>query len=136
MSHHPELHRYTPDLLAENYAAIDPDLPSLLELLFARSASEDWHKAGTFKHHLMGVYRSLSLWDQPREVRLLGLFHSVYGNEYVNLNLFDRERERETLSAVLGEEAESWVSLFVRYHVPVSYRLFWKARAWAPRGLC
>lgn len=112
MSAIPELHRYTVDLLADNHAAIDADLPSLLTLLFNRSASEDWHKAGTFKHHLLGVYRSLSLWDQPREVRLLGLFHSVYGNEYVNLTLFDRERERDTLRAALGDEAESWVSLF------------------------
>lgn len=109
---HPELHRHTADLLSENYSAIDADLPQLLELLFARSASEDWHKAGTFKHHLLGVYRTLSLWDQPREVRLLGLFHSVYGNEYVNLTLFDRERERDALRAALGEEAEAWVSLF------------------------
>ena len=112
MSAPSELHRYTLDLLADNHAAIDKDLPSLLGLLFARSAGEDWHKAGTFKHHLLGVYRSLSLWDQPREVRLLGLFHSVYGNEYVALTLFDRERERESLCAALGEEAESWVSLF------------------------
>ncbi|MGB6103502.1 MAG: DUF6817 domain-containing protein [Pusillimonas sp.] len=107
-----ELHRYTPDLLADNHSAIDSDLPSLLALLFERSAGEDWHKAGTFKHHLLGVYRSLSLWEQPREVRLLGLFHSVYGNEYVALTLFDREREREVLRAALGDEAESWVSLF------------------------
>lgn len=108
----PELHRYVPDLLADNYAAIDADLPRLLEVLFARSASEDWHKAGTFKHHLLGVYRALSLWDQPREIRMLGLFHSVYGNEYVNLTLFNREQERATLRGLIGEEAESWVSLF------------------------
>ena len=107
-----ELHPHLANLLADNYAAIDPDLPDLLKLLFERSASEDWHKAGTFKHHLLGVYRSLVLWNQPREVRLLGLFHSVYGNEYVNLNLFDREQERKLLTEALGEEAESWVSLF------------------------
>ncbi|MCH3700033.1 tetratricopeptide repeat protein, partial [Campylobacter coli] len=76
-------------LLADHYAAVDADLPVLLDLLFARSAGEDWHKAGTFKHHLLGVYRTLTLWNQPREVRLLGLFHSVYGNEYVDLTLFD-----------------------------------------------
>src|SRR5690606_24928913 len=70
------------------------------------------HKAGTFKHHLLGVYRSLALWDQPREVRLLGLFHSVYGNEYVNLTLFDRDRERQVLRTALGDEAESWANLF------------------------
>ncbi len=108
----PELHPHARALLADDYAAIDADLPELLALLFARSAGEDWHKAGTFKHHLLGVYRSLVLWDQPREVRLLGLFHSVYGNEYVDLTLFDRERERAVLRQHLGEEAEAWVHLF------------------------
>jgi len=112
MSAPAELHRYTIDLLADNYTAIDADLPTLLSLLFERSAGEDWHKAGTFKHHLLSVYRCLVLWNQPREVRLLGLFHSVYGNEYVNLTLFDREQERALLREALGEEAESWVSLF------------------------
>ena len=107
-----ELHPQARALLADHYAAVDSDLPALLDLLFARSAGEDWHKAGTFKHHLLGVYRTLTLWDQPREVRLLGLFHSVYGNEYVDLTLFDRERERSTLREVLGTEAEEWVSLF------------------------
>jgi hypothetical protein len=112
MSTSPELHPHARALLADHYAAVDADLPALLDLLFARSAGEDWHKAGTFKHHLLGVYRTLTLWNQPREVRLLGLFHSVYGNEYVDLTLFDRERERSTLREVLGEEAEEWVSLF------------------------
>ena len=103
-----ELHPHARALLADHYAAVDADLPALLDLLFARSAGEDWHKAGTFKHHLLGVYRTLTLWNQPREVRLLGLFHSVYGNEYVDLTLFDRERERNTLREVLGAEAEEW----------------------------
>ncbi|CFT89988.1 Uncharacterised protein [Bordetella pertussis] len=112
MSSSADLHPHARALLADHYAAIDADLPALLELLFARSAGEDWHKAGTFKHHLLGVYRTLALWNQPREVRLLGLFHSVYGNEYVDLTLFDRERERATLRQYLGEEAEQWVHLF------------------------
>ncbi|WP_336728620.1 DUF6817 domain-containing protein [Achromobacter ruhlandii] len=107
-----ELHPHARALLADHYAAVDADLPVLLDLLFARSAGEDWHKAGTFKHHLLGVYRTLALWNQPREVRMLGLFHSVYGNEYVDLTLFDRERERSTLREALGAEAEEWVSLF------------------------
>lgn len=71
MSSSADLHPHARALLADHYAAIDADLPALLELLFARSAGEDWHKAGTFKHHLLGVYRTLALWNQPREVRLL-----------------------------------------------------------------
>ena len=65
---HPKLRA----LLADDWAAVDPALPPLLEMLFARSAGEDWHKAGTFKDHLFGVARILTLWNQPREVVLLG----------------------------------------------------------------
>jgi len=110
---HPDiLHPHARALLADHYSAVDADFPVLQDALFARSAGEDWHKAGTFKHHLLGVYRTLTLWNQPREVRMLGLFHSVYGNEYVNLNLFDRDRERGVLREMLGEEAERWVHKF------------------------
>jgi hypothetical protein len=105
---HPKLRA----LLAEDWAAVDPELPALLDMLFARGAGADWHKAGTFRDHLLGVCRTLVLWDQPREVRLLGLFHSVYSNEYVDLKLFDGEGNRAELAALLGGEAERLVHLF------------------------
>ncbi len=106
------LHPHLRALLADDWAAVDPSLPPLLEMLFARSAGEDWHKAGTFKDHLLGVCRVLTLWDQPREVRLLGLFHSVYSNEYVDLKLFDGQGNRAELAAALGEEAERLIHIF------------------------
>src|SRR5256885_12864713 len=51
----------------------------------------------TFRHHLAGVARSLALWRQPRDVRLLGLLHSVYGNAFVDLVKFDAGSERGRL---------------------------------------
>jgi hypothetical protein len=72
----------------------------------ARSAGEDGPKAGTFRDHLLGLHRVLTLWGQPREVRLLGQFHNVYGNEYVDLQLFDRNGGRNALRQALGDEAE------------------------------
>ncbi|TCZ66123.1 DUF6817 domain-containing protein [Roseicella aquatilis] len=106
------LHPALRALLADDWARVDPELPALLEMLFARSAGEDWHKAGTFKDHLLGVCRSLTLWDQPREVRLLGLFHSVYSNEYVDLKLFDGGGNRAELATALGAEAERLIHTF------------------------
>jgi hypothetical protein len=106
------LHPLLKPLLADDWAKVDPELPRLLEMLFARSAGEDWHKAGTFKDHLLGVCRTLTLWDQPREVRLLGLFHSVYSNEYVDLKLFDGGGNRAELAEALGAEAERLIHLF------------------------
>src|SRR5919199_239543 len=106
------LHPLLKPLLAEDWAAVDPALPPLLEMLFARSAGEDWHKAGTFRDHLLGVHRTLALWDQPREVRLLGLFHSVYSNEYVDLKLFDASGNRAELADALGAEAERLIHIF------------------------
>lgn len=108
----PTLHRYTVPFLGDDFTVVDEDYHKLIQTLFSRSVAEDWHKAGTFKHHLTGVYRTLSLWEQPRSVRLLGLFHSTYGNEYVNLTLFDLATERDTLKELIGEEAEEFVNLF------------------------
>jgi len=106
------LHPLLKPLLAEDWSAIDPELPGHLALILGRSAGEDWHKAGTFKDHLQGVYRVLALWDQPREVKLLGLFHSVYSNEYVDLKLFDGSGNRGALADVLGAETERLIHLF------------------------
>ena len=49
------------DFLKEDYAAIDPEMPRLLEVLDDLHAAEDWHKHGTFQEHLLGVYRILKL---------------------------------------------------------------------------
>ncbi len=100
------------NFLAENFAEIDPALPTLLDELQRRGMAECWHKHGSFRDHLLGTYRILSLWDQPREARLLGLLHSVYSNEYVDLALFDRRRGRGALAGLVGREVEALIHLF------------------------
>ena len=99
-------------LLDEDWLAGDADLAPVLPTVLARGVGQDWHKAGTFRHHLVGVARSLALWQQPREVRLLGLLHSVYGNAFVDLVKFDPASERARLRELVGEEAEELVFLF------------------------
>ena len=93
-------------LLDEEWLAEDADLAPVLPTVLSRGVGQDWHKAGTFRHHLVGVARSLALWDQPRDVRLLGLLHSVYGNAFVDLVKFDASTERAGLQALVGDEAE------------------------------
>ena len=56
-------------LLDDDWLAHDADLAPVLPTVLARGVGQDWHKAGTFRHHLIGVARSLALWQQPRHVR-------------------------------------------------------------------
>lgn len=99
-------------LLDDEWLARDPDLAPVLPTVLARNVGQDWHKAGTFRHHLVGVARSLAVWQQPRDVRLLGLLHSVYGNAFVDLVKFDPASERARLRGLVGESAEHLVYLF------------------------
>lgn len=99
-------------LLNDEWLAQDADLAPVLPVVLARGVGQDWHKAGTFRHHLVGVARSLALWQQPRDVRLLGLLHSVYGNAFVDLVKFDAASERGRLQALVGKGAEHLVYLF------------------------
>ena len=99
-------------LLDDEWLSRDADLAPVLPVVLARGVGQDWHKAGTFRHHLVGVARSLTLWGQPREVRLLGLLHSVYGNAFVDLVKFDAASERQRLQQLVGEPAEHLVHLF------------------------
>ncbi|MBY0410838.1 MAG: tetratricopeptide repeat protein, partial [Burkholderiaceae bacterium] len=99
-------------LLDEEWLARDPDIAPVLPMVLARNVGQDWHKAGTFRHHLVGVTRTLTVWQQPRDVRLLGLLHSVYGNAFVDLVKFDPASERARIREVAGESAEHLVYLF------------------------
>ncbi|SFC66932.1 hypothetical protein SAMN05216344_1298 [Polaromonas sp. OV174] len=99
-------------LLDEEWLSHDSDLAPVLPTVLARNVGQDWHKAGTFRHHLVGVARALTLWQQPRDIRLLGLLHSVYGNAFVDLVKFDPASERARLQALVGESAEHLVYLF------------------------
>jgi hypothetical protein len=98
--------------LDEEYAAIDPELPLLIRLVSDRRAGRSWHKHGSFKDHLYGVYRMLTLWRQPRDVCFAGLLHSVYSNEYVDLALFDPRDGRAILQERVGAGLEEMVHLF------------------------
>nr|KYP46547.1 hypothetical protein KK1_031838 [Cajanus cajan] len=90
------LERARPFLRGE-LESIDENLPRLVRVLQSVSAGECWHKHGSFLHHLLDVYRILSLWKAPHAVSLCGLFHSAYSNSYVNLAIFDPSTGREVV---------------------------------------
>lgn len=99
-------------LLARDYAALDPELGSAIRLLAGRNAAISWHKHGVFLDHLIGTYRILRLWGEPRATCLCGLFHSVYATEYVDLALFNARTERGVLADAVGRDVEELVHTF------------------------
>lgn len=99
-------------IVDDDWAAHDPLLAPVLPVVLGRGVGHDWHRAGTFKHHLLGVSRSLTLWRQPDRVRLLGLLHSVYGNAYIDVEKFDAASERGLLRDLVGADVEALVHRF------------------------
>lgn len=99
-------------MLDEEWIYDDPAVAPVIPVVLGRGVGQDWHKAGTFRHHLIGVTRTLTLWQQPIEVRLLGLLHSVYGNAHVDLMKFDPKSERGRLAELVGQEVERLIYTF------------------------
>ena len=50
-------------LLRERYGEVDAAIPAMLSVLSDRGADECWHKHSTFMQHLVGVWRSLTLFS-------------------------------------------------------------------------
>ena len=99
-------------LLDDEWLHDDATLAPIMPEVLGRGVGQDWHKAGTFRHHLVGVARTLTLWQQPNEVRLLGLLHSVYGNAQVDIVKFDPNSERGRMQAMVGEDIERLIHLY------------------------
>ncbi|GAB5031858.1 tetratricopeptide repeat domain containing protein [Nannochloropsis oceanica] len=99
-------------LLAEDWARVDKRVPHLLARLTERGAHQCWHKHGTFKQHLLGVWKILALWEQPQALARCGLFHSAYSNSYVNLAIFKAGVDRGLVQEDCGVEAEELIYKF------------------------
>ncbi|KAG6425591.1 hypothetical protein SASPL_116032 [Salvia splendens] len=106
------LHSARPFLRGELHA-VDENLPRLVSVLQAAGAGECWHKHNSFFDHLLGVYRTLKLWNAPQAVCLCALFHSAYSNSYVNLAIFPPSPTgRDTVRGHVGAAAERLIHLF------------------------
>lgn len=90
----------------------EPRLADMLRCLEAYDAYNYPHAVGTtFEAHLLGTWRILMCWQQPLAVTRCGLFHSAYATDLYPIPLI-RASARDTMQALLGEDAEALVFLF------------------------
>jgi aspartate beta-hydroxylase len=69
------------------------------------------HSGRTLYEHLCGVESILRAWEQPLDVCVTGMFHSIYSTEkfrHATLPLTERAR----LQSIIGDQAERLVYLF------------------------
>lgn len=78
------------------------------------------HSAGDLLSHFRGTYDLLRRWGSPEAVCLAGLLHGVYGTWNVSHKTLNLD-ERDTLRALVGEEAEALVYLFAVTERPAGF---------------
>lgn len=88
--------------------------PHILEELARLGTGQTEHSTRTLLDHLTGVYRLLQQWDNPAEICLAGLFHSIYGTESFKTQTVVLA-QRDHIRALIGERAEELAYLFCAY---------------------
>jgi hypothetical protein len=83
-----------------------------LDFLRELSTDESSHSNDrTLFEHLKGTYNLLEKWDNPKDVCIGGLFHSIYGTQYYKLQSADLA-DRNHIAGVIGSPAEELAFLF------------------------
>ena len=93
-----------------------PDIPRhvspiCLELIERRAQCFPHAGARAFSDHIAGVANILGAWEQPPDLCLAGLLHSVYSTEMYPWRLF-KTSERQRLQAMAGSRVEHLVFLY------------------------
>jgi hypothetical protein len=78
------------------------------------------HSAGDLLTHFRGTHDLLRTWGSPESVCLAGLLHGVYGTWHVSHRTLTFA-ERDTLRALIGEEAEALVYIFAVTERPAAF---------------
>lgn len=86
-----------------------PGREAALQFLRSAGAGRIPHSGASLLDHLVGVERVLDRWGYPKDVRLAGLFHSVYGTEGFPVAA---ATDREAVRALIGTRAEGLVQAF------------------------
>src|ERR1043166_7044178 len=76
-----------------------------LDLLRELSTDESSHSGSTLLEHLAKTHDLLEKWENPKDVCVGGLFHSIYGTEYYKIESADLS-DRKRIAAVIGARAE------------------------------
>ena len=86
------------------------------------------HSGRNLLEHLLGTYDLLERWNAKPEVRLAGLFHSVYGTNAFKHRCLDLTRapDRNLVKGLIGHYAETLVWIFCSVGRP---RALWEAVA-------
>jgi Domain of unknown function (DUF6817) len=82
-----------------------------LELLRELSTDESSHSGRTLLEHLKGTHDLLEKWQNPKDVCVGGLFHSIYGTQYYKVQSADLA-DRKRIAEVIGPQAEELAFLF------------------------
>jgi hypothetical protein len=82
-----------------------------LDLLRELSTDESSHSGRTLLEHLAKTHDLLEKWENPKDVCVGGLFHSIYGTEYYKIESADLS-DRKRIAAVIGARAEDLAFLF------------------------
>ena len=69
------------------------------------------HSTRTLSEHLIGTHNILKSWNAPWATCLGGLFHSIYGTNYLK-NQAVGLHERKNVQRIIGQQAELLVYLF------------------------
>ncbi|MGR7003397.1 DUF6817 domain-containing protein [Yinghuangia aomiensis] len=94
------------------------DAVSLLRTLGAEDVA---HPGGNLFDHLVRVHDELTEWGAPRELRLAGLCHALYGTDGFPVALFGLDRRAE-VAALIGADAEALVYFYASCDRGSSYR--------------
>ena len=78
------------------------------------------HSHRTLYDHLLGTYNILAIEGRSEEIRLAGLFHSIYGTSIFKVKTM---KEREEIKNLIGEDAERLAWYFCNLQRPQCWGL-------------
>eukprot|EP00397_Hematodinium_sp_SG-2012_P015502 GEMP01015787.1.p1 GENE.GEMP01015787.1~~GEMP01015787.1.p1 ORF type:complete len:788 (-),score=145.49 GEMP01015787.1:470-2833(-) len=103
-------------VLSWDWDAIHPEAKVAIEFIQKLPSVRLAHSKDMMFNHLIGVFSTLHLWNQPKHICLFGLYHSVYGAtgafQFKLLNATDENRLM--VQRLIGTDAEGLVHTYSR----------------------